>query len=109
MNYFFSLVVLDVVHDLGNTVLVSLREGTSHNWVQAVERKFTLLVKFSFNIILISLIELFVVFLGIQKIILEEKFLPKKGAVTTVERKFTLKPFFPQKTTFPWVSPEMVH
>ena len=32
--------VLDVVHDLVDTVLVSLEEGGAHNWVQAVEGNF---------------------------------------------------------------------
>ena len=35
---FFILVVLDVVHDLGDTVLVSLEQGAGHNWVQAVNK-----------------------------------------------------------------------
>ena len=35
----YLLVVLDVVHDLGNTSLMVLEEGGGHNWVQAVEGK----------------------------------------------------------------------
>ena len=32
--------VLDVVHDLGDTSLMVLEEGGGHNWVQAVEGYF---------------------------------------------------------------------
>ena len=34
---FVLLVVLDVVHDLGDTVLVSGKQGAGYNRVQAVE------------------------------------------------------------------------
>ena len=37
---FDLLVVLDVVHKLGNTSLMVLEERGSHNWVQADEGKF---------------------------------------------------------------------
>ena len=38
---FDLLVVLDVVHKLGDTPLMVLEERASHNWVQADEGKFS--------------------------------------------------------------------
>ena len=37
---FYLLVVLDIVHDLGDTSLMVLEEGGAHNWVQAVGENF---------------------------------------------------------------------